>query len=1005
MKKFTFYYLLLLVLFSNLNIYGQQRIFYENEKKESISFNYLENEFYITHNNSQTLRATGIVNEVIPIYKNTALIKLNKNYSNINTLKTDLNSLYNNSILNVDVALEYENNKHFSSQKMLLSVAKGININTLLSEINLNTEYSLQKHDLINNLNIVSFQNISTVELFNLVSNLNKKNGVIYAEPNLISLIKPHSDPLLGNQWNIENNGYLGGTPGADMKVKDAWNISTGNGVKVAILDNGIQLNHPDLAGNLLPGFDATGLGTAGGYSGSDSHGTKCAGIIAAVSNNIGIRGVAYNAKITPVRIAYGTTGNSWVTDANTIASGFAWAKNNGVHIISNSWGDVPTSTTITNAINDCVNNGRNGKGCVVFFSSGNMGAVNLSYPASLPNVIAVGATSMCDQRKHPTSCDGETSWASNYGYGLSFNAPGVKISTTDISSNYVNNYNGTSAACPNAAAVGALVLAVNPNFTQQQVRDIMESTTDKVGSIQYATDPNYPNGTWTLAMGYGRVNAYKAVLKAYEMTIDLYMKDCISDLAQEPSGCTEFWDSPDIWIRNNQDNQSWNQNAIYRANGSPNYIYVKIRNNSSVASLNSEQLKIYWSKANSSYAWPDYWDGTVKNTNGKPLSGGLPSVSIPSIPPGGTAIISIPWVVPNPADYSNVDEPWHYCIMARVESIYDQMTFPETSDSGFNIRNNNNIAQKNISVVNPSPGNPIGALVNVGNPFPNNRIFNFEFKINPAEVGSLIYEEAEVTFSLDNRLLQTWIDGGSQLNNIEQIEENKFKIIGNNATLSNLNFEPHQMDLLTLSFNFLTAEITDKNQYIYYLIQKDSNNNIIGGETYEIIKNDNRDLFFAQVLGETEVDKNQSVLLSADQINEPAVYNWYDENGNLLHEGIDFNTSVTIGKNYKLEVIALADGYKDYKEVELTLKPNSIETIYPNPATDFINLNYKINNGNSAYLSITGVNISNVSNNYILDINQDSAVLNVSNYPVGIYVITLVTDGIVSDSKNIIIQ
>ena len=176
--------------------------------------------------------------------------------------------------------------------------------------------------------------------------------------------------------------------------------------------------------------------------------------------------------------------------------------------------------------------------------------------------------------------------------------------------------------------------------------------------------------------------------------------------------------------------------------------------------------------------------------------------------------------------------------------------------------------------------------------------------------------------------------------------------------------------------------------------------------ETYAVLgKNSKNDLLFAQVVGDTEVNKNQSVLLSADQINESAIYNWYDENGNLLHEGIDFNTSVTIGKNYKLEVIALADGYKDYKEVELTLKPNSIETIYPNPASDFINLNYKINNGNSAYLSITGVNISNVSNNYILDINQDSAVLNVSNYPVGIYVITLVTDGIVSDSKNIIIQ
>ena len=1012
MRKFTFYWLWLLLLFATVNFYGQNRISYETERKEFVSFTYLDDEFYINYDTSQTLRPIGIVKEVISIYNNTALIKLTKSYSDLSKLKADLNLLYNNVIIDVDITLQYTDGiKHLSQKEILISANNILKIEETLKSLNLTKKYELQKHNLIDNLHILTIDNISTPELFKLVSDLNKETQIKYAEPNLIRLIVPHNDPYLNNQWSIKNNGYMGGTPGADMNVKEAWNIATGTGIKVAILDEGVQLNHPDLAGNLLTGYDATGHGTSGGYSGNDNHGTACAGIVGAISNNIGVRGVAYNSKIIPIRIAFKNPGsNNWVTDANKIASGFLWAKNNGADIISNSWGGGSPSSTINNAINDCVNNGRGGKGCVVLFSSGNSNNSSLPYPASLSNVIAVGASSMCDERKSPSSCDGENWWGSNYGSGLSVVAPGVKIYTTKIGSQYMSDFNGTSSACPNAAGVAALILSVNPNFTKTQVRNILETTADKVGGYNYQTNPSYPNGKWEENTGYGRINAYKAVLKAQclktpSTNLDLYIKDCSMDYGQEPSGCVDFWDSPDIWVRNNQDGQLQNQNPIYRLNGAPNYIYVKVRNRSCVASSGNEKLKIYWAKANTSYAWPQYWDGSISNTNGYPLSSGLSPVNIPIIQPGEEAIVTIPWVVPNPANYSNMEEPWHYCLMARIESSNDPMTFPETEDSGANIRNNNNIAQKNVSIVNPSPGNPIGAIVGVGNAFPVHRDFIFEFKVKPSELNKLIYEEAEVTIELDNRLLQTWVEAGRSLINMKQISENTFLITGDNASFGGLHFEPNQIDLLTLRFNFLTAEITDKDQYTYYVIQKDLDGTVIGGETYEIRKEVNRDLFYAEIDGDTEVNKNEPVLLSAKSINEPALYNWYDVEGNLLLEGRDFATSVAAGKNYKLEVIALVDGYKDYSEVELKLKPNAIEVIYPNPASDVLTVNYKINEGGSAYLSITGVYMSNISNNYILYIDQEQITIDISNYPLGAYVITLVTDGNISDSENLIIQ
>src|SRR5690606_23312005 len=291
---------------------------------------------------------------------------------------------------------------------------------------------------------------------------------------------------------------------------------------------------------------------------------------------------------------------------------------------------------------------------------------------------------------------------------------------------------------------------------------------------------------------------------------LDRYIKDCPTDFGQEPSGCVDFWDSPDIWVRNNQDGQTENQNPVYRPNGSPNYIYVKVRNLSCVPSPGSEKLKIYWAKANTSYAWPDYWNGTAVNDQGIPLSSELPSVDIPVIQPGQEVVVAVPWVVPNPENYSDMEEPWHYCIMARVESENDPMTFPETADSGENIRNNNNIAQKNVSIVNPSPGNPIGATVGVGNAFPVSRDFVFEFQ-DKTETGKFLYREAEITIRLDDRLLQTWKNSGGALNNMKQVSDNTFLITDNNASFGSLKFEPHQIDLLTLNFNFLTSEITDK--------------------------------------------------------------------------------------------------------------------------------------------------------------------------------------------------
>ncbi|MDC0304133.1 S8 family serine peptidase [Flavobacteriales bacterium] len=397
----------------------------------------------------------------------------------------------------------------------MYSLAKRVNMNVL------------DKNEFDPMIYVLQTTKQSTGNALEMANLLHESGAFEYAEPDFLLLLRRFNtnDTNLDLQWSLDNTGsssQYNGTAGADMNVFQAWATTTGSSsIKVAILDEGVDLNHPDLAGNMLGGYDATGQGSGGDPQGDDAHGTACAGIVAAVgNNNRGVAGVAYNAKIIPVRIAY-SSGSSWVTSNTWIGNALNWAWDNAnADILSNSWGGGSSSSTINNAISGAVNNGRGGLGAPVLFAAGNDNGAN-SYPATQTNVISVIAMSMCYERKNPSSCDGETWWGSNYGSGADVAAPGVKIATTDISGadgygsgDYTGSFNGTSSATPNAAGVMALILSASPGLSESQARFALESTCRKVGSYVYNSGVSgQPASTWSNDLGYGLIDAEAAVL------------------------------------------------------------------------------------------------------------------------------------------------------------------------------------------------------------------------------------------------------------------------------------------------------------------------------------------------------------------------------------------------------------------------------------------------------------------------------------------------------------
>lgn len=339
---------------------------------------------------------------------------------------------------------------------------------------------------------------------------------VIFAEPAFIEPISQRwrpTDPDYSKQWQWNNDGLDGSNRRADLRCEEAWDITRGAGITLAVVDLSFDYRHQDIASALLPtcGYFNFQRDFIEGLNGMprrfSGHGTFCAGMAAARhSNGHGGCGVAPESDLILV-----SPRADQITTQATLARAIAYAADHSIEVSDSSGGaDVISCSlgpagepwrlmSVLGAALDFVCRvGRGGLGVPVFWSTDNESVPVLQDEvSSYRSVAAVGRSTRTD-----------TAGGSAYGPNLDFLAPGVDVYST-LSDNKYGIDTGTSFAAPAAAGVAALALSVNPRLTSDQVRLLLRNTCNKIGNVEYDKFGRHPH------YGYGRLNAYNAVLEA----------------------------------------------------------------------------------------------------------------------------------------------------------------------------------------------------------------------------------------------------------------------------------------------------------------------------------------------------------------------------------------------------------------------------------------------------------------------------------------------------------
>lgn len=490
---------------------------------------------------------------------------------------------------------------------------------------------------------------------------------------------------------------------------------------------------------------------------------------------------------------------------------------------------------------------------------------------------------------------------------------------------------------------------------------------------------------------------------------IDLYIKDNTEDTGKEPNLTTDIsWNSPDVWIRNQKDGIEEHENPYYSDMHTGAHIYVKITNRGTKNYLGEgKYLHLYYAKASTGL--------TLKAWRGKELYNGnvtgyhLRPIQIDFITAGTSRTFVVNWELPNDLlgpESDNDTENHHFCLLARVSD-----NFTDTDDdlcmryNSVDALKGNNIAQKNLSIINKSNSPNMTSTVFVRNTMDVSRKYTLEVRPHTTADRNL-FTDTQMNLVMSQPILNAWNSGGSQSIGIAyspSVNPKSFQLQSADSKIKGISLNKNEFEKVSLQC-ILKNFVLYTRSYAFDLIQRDElTGEIIGGESFII---DPRNSFVWQqpiIISSSKTDSGK-YNLSVDNTKEVFDFTWIDQAGNVLGTTSEVTVSPIRGNNqYTVTAVSKEEGI--LSEASITLdQAQGIKSATPNSAIDYVDIVLK----EPANNDLTSVRIQAATDNQmIIQKNimkgHSQIRMELDQMPKGVLIIQLVDNNQIVDNSKIL--
>lgn len=482
--------------------------------------------------------------------------------------------------------------------------------------------------------------------------------------------------------------------------------------------------------------------------------------------------------------------------------------------------------------------------------------------------------------------------------------------------------------------------------------------------------------------------------------SVDLYIKDNPEDTGKEPNMTTnEFWKSPSIWVRNQDDGIEIHENPVYSSDHLAAIVYVRIHNRGKEKYTGGQWLHVYWAKASTGFS-DKAWKGRELYQDVYVTGGHLEATHIPEIEPDSSIIVKVNWALPAMMSSATDKEYHHFCLLSKIMDSHIDEKYEE-GKSYFNIRNYNDQAQKNLSII-PKENYRNGTLVFVRNV--NNQTKNYTLELLPrTESDKAVYDRADIKMELSPRIYKAWERGGFKSYDIIRPTDNSndtnlrtVKFISPQSKLESVSLNGEEFDIVSLKFDFNKFSVINK-VYTFDLIQKDENGEIIGGETFMV---ESPDVSLVPVEIKTTPLEGGKLQLTVDEDDFEHI-KWIDEQGNTIGETESVVVTPTRDDNKYTVIAYTPEGNVATESISLdsTFGIKSVTTS-TNSNNIIVELNdNEVDNANISIISMLDGNTKVVEN---VPKGESNISIDVSNFVKGMYAIIYTIDNVVIDQKKI---